>query len=154
MTALLNKTICEKRLNGILSSQDIFRAGQPGDDITPDQIEKHNLVQPGDVVIAPGQRPDGILLLLGGQATMTGRSGRRLSIDGESGDAAPVFGALESLAGSDFEMKLTAETECDLAVILKGDLLDLLARDPDACLRLATAAGRAYTLAVKAIKNH
>jgi hypothetical protein len=153
MAAGLKNKICVDRLTGILSSRDLFGGPNAGDDAL-EQTKLHHISKPGDLLIASGQRPSGIFLLLKGQATLLNGNGSRSSIEGLRTDDAPVFGMFESLAGSRSEMQLTAATECEVAIVREDDVLAMLHQRPDVCLRVAAAAGRAYMTAVNAIRDH
>jgi CRP-like cAMP-binding protein len=142
-----HRSTCEIRLTGILSARDLSGFGSIGS-------SQRMRFEPGEVVIERGKSPAGVFLLLNGQATLTGRSGRRLAIDAARSDAAPVFGMTECLAGSVSDMCLTAKTSCELAHIDEEDLIRLLLERPDICLRVAAAVGRSYAMAVHAIKDH
>jgi CRP-like cAMP-binding protein len=109
---------------------------------------------PGEVVIEQGLTPEGIFLLLDGQAVLTSKSGRRLAVDAARSDASPVFGLTECLSHSVSDMRLTARTRCELAHIDADGLDRLLLGCPDICLHLAAAVGRSYAMAVRSIRDH
>jgi hypothetical protein len=148
-----NKNHCVDRLTGILSSRDLF-AGRDAGKGSFEQTYSHHISKPGDLMIAPGQRPTGIFLLLKGQATLVDGTGGKTPIEGFRSDHTPIFGMFEWLAGTRFDMQLTAATECEVATLGEDDVLAMLRQRPDVCLRVAAAAGHAYTMAVNAIRNN
>ena len=151
MAAKANKTKYEIRMHGILSSRDVFRAGIDTRTI-PRSV--HRRAASGDVLIETGSKPTGIFLLLEGRAAFVVRSGRTLSIDVKHSDAIPIFGLLETLAGSTSAARLIATTDCDLVFLSEGDLADLLLHRPEISLKIAAAAGRSFAMALHAIKHH
>jgi hypothetical protein len=150
MSAVYDHDELETRLNGIISSRDLHGDGAASDSIFADLDSDR--APAGDVVIAAGERLDGVLVLLSGQVTVS-CTGRRDFALKASGDDRPLFGVFEWLQGSTFHIEVAAAADCETAFVKGDKFLNMLTAHPDVCVRLAAAAGRAYTAAVKALRD-
>ena len=92
------------------------------------------------------------MVLLAGKVTVSS-TGRRDVVVDAADDELPIFGVFEWLQGGVSQIQVIAAADCETEFINGDKFLVMLNERPDVCVRLAAAAGRAYTAAVKALRD-
>jgi len=145
--------ICNSTSPGILLAQDIFgEYVQPPGGFQP--IKGQNIsVPPGESFFSSGTAPTVIFVINSGEVLLVDNNGSSITIHAEP-NGEPVFGMLESLSDTTFDIKLTAVTECSVSVFKTDDVFDHIRHAPALSFRLAEVVAGLYIQTVRTRREH
>jgi CRP-like cAMP-binding protein len=143
---------CNSHCSGILLARDIF-----GEDVEPafgfqPTKGQHISVPPGESLFSAGTAPAAIFVITSGQVLIVNNDGISTTIHAGA-NAEPVFGMLESLSDTTFDINLTAVTECGVSVYKADEIFDHVRRSPELSFRLAEVVAGLYVQTVRAARE-
>lgn len=152
MNSTDHKKVCNSDLPGILWAQDIF--GEHVEPVTGFQPTKgqHISVPPGKSLFSAGTEPTAIFVINSGQALVVRDDGSSVTIDAEP-NAEPVFGMLESLSDTNYDIGVTAVTECAVCVYNADEVFNSVRSNSTLSFRLAEVVAALYVQTVRAARE-
>jgi len=144
--------LCNSAPSSIIWAQDIFGEHvQPLSGFQPIKGQ-HISVPPGESLFSAGTAPAAIFMITSGQVLLVNDDGNSTTIDAGA-NAEPVFGMLESLSDTTFDINLTAMTECGVSVYKADEVIDHVRRSPELSFRLAEVVAGLYVQTVRAARE-
>lgn len=109
---------------------------------------------PAVTVFQSGEKPDGIYVHNLGRAMVLDDGIRSVSAEAYASDASRVYGLIEVLSESTFNMSLRTITECEFDIISGEELVRFVLADPALTFRIATLIARLHQETLKEIRDH
>ena len=125
-------------IDDLLSGLDHFDRGKL------ESIEDRITMLPGKIVFASGDPVLNIYVHLSGRATLVQDSGANATVYSCPVGPHQIYGLIEALSESGFQMGMKTMTKSEFDVIDRGDFLDLIRSQPDVCFRLAEIVSTLY----------
>jgi len=142
---------CNSHCSGILLARDIFGEDvEPAFGFQPTQGQ-HISVPPGESIFSAGTAPAAIFVITSGQVLLV-QDGISTTIHAAA-NAEPVFGMLESLSDTTFDINLKAVTECGVSVYKADEVFDHVKGSPALSFRLAEVVAGLYVQTVRAARE-
>ena len=91
-------------------------------------------------------------MISSGQVLLVHNDGSRVTIDADA-NAEPVFGMLESLSETTFDVELTTVTECEVSILKADEVFDHIRHIPALSFRLAEVVAALYVQTVRAARE-
>ena len=144
---------CDFELPGLYLSRDLFANFGPDQSNTLFSNKRSIQVQPGQPIFTAGEAPVDIVLLETGQVEISHKKDK-LMIDAHPEGSSPVFGILESLSETNFDMSLKAVTRCEIGLVNADKFFGLVRSSPVFSFRLAEIAAGLYVRTLRAARGN
>jgi CRP-like cAMP-binding protein len=153
MPATPSDQSCHFELQGIYLSRDLF-SSLGSESSTLFSNKRSIKVGPGESIISAGDRPVDIVLIEDGQAELSHAKDGRTTIDAHHEGTNPVFGILESLSETSFDMSLKAVTKCQIGLMDANEFFEQVRGNPGLSFRLAEVVAGLYIQTLRAARGN
>jgi CRP-like cAMP-binding protein len=153
MPAAPHDQSCNFETPGIYLSLNLFANFGPDQSNTLFSNKRSILVQPGHPILTAGEAPIDIVLLETGQVELSHKKDKFMVDAGPEG-CSPIFGILESLSETDFDLSLNAVTSCEIGLVNADEFFELVRSSPSLSFRLAEIAAGLYVRTLRAARGN
>lgn len=151
---LLQETTGGRFSNGTISADSLLDGLDPCHCRALASIEEHIKVPPARVVFAVGDQPRRIFIHRSGRALLIWTDGVTHRVSTYPVRPNHIFGLIEALSGSTYNVSMKTITSNELDVIGAGDLFNFLRDHPALCFKLAATLSRKCQSALQMIRSH
>lgn len=136
-----------------LSADELFSTLPPAPRQALDLIERHVTISKDRIVFESGDQPTDIFVHRRGVAAIS-YNGSNASSGADRAKPNQIYGIVETLSGSSFDICLRTITDSDFDLISRDEFLAFVSTQPALAFKLAQLLSRLYQDALDQIKSH